>query len=487
MILILYFVIVLVLLIWMIVSRNEELDDMTEPDNAGIQLVFYKMAKWLCRNIEANFKSIRTYQVRRDLRILKPHVSMDKVENEYYIKKISLCIMIFTCAWFLAMVSYITARQESVVQNGSVVQREDYGEGEKELLLTANFDNGETEDFEITLDEKAYTEKEVNEMLPEFTNAITSKILGSNKSLDHVDHDLELIEEIEGYPFDIKWKIDSYNRMNSDGSIVTENIPESGDVVMLTAVITYGRYEFEHVFYAHVYNRVLTAAEKRRTTITSQIAKVNEQYRDKTEVKLPDTYENVGMYWSSKIDDKSLVLLVLGIITSIMIYIFKDKELRQELMQRENELMLDYPKFVSKLVLYMGAGMTVRNIFLKLSNDYKKDLKKGEPKRFLYEEIVRSCHQLESGISEMDVYEQFGIRCTNQSYTRLATLLSQNLKKGNSELLNLLQEESEKAFAERMDRARKLGEEAGTKLLLPMIIMLMIIMVIVMIPAYMSF
>ncbi len=487
MILILYFVIVLVLIIWMIVSRNEVLEGMSEEDSSGVQSVFYKMAKWLYRNIEENFRSIRTYQVKKDLRLLKPHISMDAVENEYYIKKIGLSIMVFCCAWFLAMVSYITVRQESVVENGNIVQREDYGEGERELSLTANFANGEKEDFDITLDEKVYTEKEVSKLLPEFTSLIPNKILGSNSSLEHVDHNLELIEEIEGYPFKIKWKIDNYNRMNSDGSIVTENIPESGDVVMLTAVITYDKYEFEHVFYAHVYNRILSAAEKRTTAITNQIAKINEQHRDKAEVELPDTYDSLGVYWSSRIDDSSIVLLLLGIVTSIMIYIFKDKELRKELLERENELMLDYPKFVSQLVLYMGAGMTVRNVFLKLSNDYKKELKKGESKRFLYEELVRSCHQLESGISEIDVYEQFGIRCSNQSYTRLATLLSQNLKKGNSELLNLLQEESEKAFTERMDRARKLGEEAGTKLLIPMIMMLMIIMVIVMIPAYMSF
>ena len=66
-------------------------------------------------------------------------------------------------------------------------------------------------------------------------------------------------------------------------------------------------------------------------------------------------------------------------------------------------------------------------------------------------------------------------------------MLSQNLRRGNSELLALLQEESKKAFDERMDKARKAGEEAGTKLLLPMILMLVIVMVVIMIPAYMAF
>jgi len=38
-----------------------------------------------------------------------------------------------------------------------------------------------------------------------------------------------------------------------------------------------------------------------------------------------------------------------------------------------------------------------------------------------------------------------------------------------------------------MDTVRKLGEEAGTKLLLPMILMLLVVMVMIMIPAYMAF
>ena len=41
--------------------------------------------------------------------------------------------------------------------------------------------------------------------------------------------------------------------------------------------------------------------------------------------------------------------------------------------------------------------------------------------------------------------------------------------------------------AERKGLAKKLGEEAGTKLLLPMMMMLCIVMVIIMIPAYFSF
>ena len=47
--------------------------------------------------------------------------------------------------------------------------------------------------------------------------------------------------------------------------------------------------------------------------------------------------------------------------------------------------------------------------------------------------------------------------------------------------------ELQDAFEERKNMAKKYGEEAGTKLLLPMIIMLIVVMAIIMVPALMSF
>ena len=74
-----------------------------------------------------------------------------------------------------------------------------------------------------------------------------------------------------------------------------------------------------------------------------------------------------------------------------------------------------------------------------------------------------------------------------QQYTRLCSLLTQNIRKGNSELLLILKEEALKATTERLDQARKKGEQAGTKLLIPMMMMLAVVMILIMIPAYRSF
>ena len=146
---------------------------------------------------------------------------------------------------------------------------------------------------------------------------------------------------------------------------------------------------------------------------------------------------------------------------------------------------MDYPEIVNKLALYMGAGMTIRNAFIKMGEDYKKYRK--ERRRYVYEEILITCNELQSGRSEMDAYDHFGKRCQDSVYMKLCTLLTQNIRKGSNDLLHMLRQEADNAFAERKSLAKKLGEEAGTKLLFPMIMMLCIVMVIIMIPAYFSF
>jgi hypothetical protein len=70
---------------------------------------------------------------------------------------------------------------------------------------------------------------------------------------------------------------------------------------------------------------------------------------------------------------------------------------------------------------------------------------------------------------------------------KFSTLIAQNLKKGNSGLCELLGREAVEAFESRKETAKRLGEEAGVKLLGPMMIMLIIVFMIILIPAFLSF
>lgn len=131
--------------------------------------------------------------------------------------------------------------------------------------------------------------------------------------------------------------------------------------------------------------------------------------------------------------------------------------------------------------------MTVRNVFRKIAGDYQKERQAGGEMHYVYEEMLLTCHELDSGISESAAYEHFGRRCRMIQYMKFSNLLVQNLRKGSNGILEALRQEAKNAFEDRRNTARKLGEEAGTKLLLPMMLMLGIVMVLIIIPAYFSF
>ena len=67
------------------------------------------------------------------------------------------------------------------------------------------------------------------------------------------------------------------------------------------------------------------------------------------------------------------------------------------------------------------------------------------------------------------------------------SIIIQNQKKGMEGLKDSLSTERRNAFDERKQEATRLGEEAGTKLLLPMMMMMGVVLMIIVIPAYFSF
>ena len=149
---------------------------------------------------------------------------------------------------------------------------------------------------------------------------------------------------------------------------------------------------------------------------------------------------------------------------------------------------IDYPQIINKFNLYIRAGMTIRRAWFCIAQDYEK--KRGQNhrgiKRKAYEEMVNTMNQIRGGIPEGEAYENYGTRCSVSIYRKFGTLLSQNLRKGSKGLTELLGREAEEAFEERKNLAKKLGEEAGTKLVIPLFLMLIIVFAIVIVPAFFS-
>ena len=149
---------------------------------------------------------------------------------------------------------------------------------------------------------------------------------------------------------------------------------------------------------------------------------------------------------------------------------------------------LEYPELVSKIALLLGAGMTLQGALRKIAQTYGTKKKSGKEQELpAYEELLVLCREMENGMGEAAAYQRLGERCKNAEYRRLGTMLAQNLKMGSYGLVALLEQEAERAFEVRKASAKRYGEEAGTKLLFPMMLMLGLVIVVLMVPAVMAF
>ena len=155
-------------------------------------------------------------------------------------------------------------------------------------------------------------------------------------------------------------------------------------------------------------------------------------------------------------------------------------------MKRDEELLYDYPELVNKVMLLLCAGMTVRGCLERIGKEYAGRLKEGGKRRYVYEEVNYSCQEMENGMPESEAVEAFGKRCGQLCYFRFSSLLSQNIRKGSEGMLKLLETESMDAFEQRKEAVKQRGEKAGTKLLLPMVLMLGIVIAIIIVPAFMT-
>ena len=215
------------------------------------------------------------------------------------------------------------------------------------------------------------------------------------------------------------------------------------------------------------------------------IVQYNQKKNDPEYYYLPDTWNGKHLEWEQPKDTKGNLIAALGLVAALAVVIGKEREKQTVQAKRKEQMLMDYPGLIMKFTLLVQAGMTVRKAFQKISLDYGRKRKRNP--RPAYEEIRIVCYEMESGVSESEAYRRFGERCGQAKYKIFATLLIQNLQKGSRQMADMLERESTEAWEERKRKARVLGEAAATKLLVPMIMMLIVVMAIVMIPAFMSF
>lgn len=403
-------------------------------------------------------------------------------------KVIDRGVLFFLCTTTIACVLEFGAgsERESLVQ----IERRGYGEGTRKETMWMQVEGREEELVDIEVSARKYSDEDLQQLCSEAMQMIEAEILGENKSPDYVTENLHLIRKIPGYPFSITWGLDRYDVMNMEGILQQEVIcqvdPEQkGIPLTLTAKL---RCEEKEALYSMNF---LIFAKKRHTLswrekVLDCVGEADEETLEEAYMTLPSVVEDRKVTWSRGGESRTTVILLLGGFGSfLLIGVEKQKKTAQR-KEQQKQMLFDYPEIISQFLVLMSSGMTVKKVWKKIVEDYQKQRTRTGRVRRAYEEMEYTWQEMQSGVAEVQCYEHFARRCELLPYMKLGALLAQNLRKGSRGIWEQLEIESFQAMEERKNQIKKLGEEAGTKLLLPMLLMLLVVLAIVILPAFLS-
>ncbi|MDO5702012.1 MAG: type II secretion system F family protein [Lachnospiraceae bacterium] len=396
-------------------------------------------------------------------------------------KTLSRMLIILFCTALLGAASVWKSKDSDTAAKGYLIRNE-YGEEGEQAALTVELD-GEKQDVDISVASRRMTGKEKKEAMDAAEDGLMDALLGDTDA-EHVDRDLTFPSSVGGLPVELKWDTENPELVGWDG-ILGEDIPEEGAEATLTVRLICEEEQRDRSVKIRVFPRSMSESEQARRTIQAAVDAANDETEET--VKLPETVGGRRAVWSTRQGNTGGMVLLMGGILAFWCAYSEKKKKDDEEAKRMEEMIMDYPNIVSKLVLLITAGMSLRKAFARIRDDYRDLVHRGRERRAGYEEIVRMSLEMERGVSELVAYENLGKRCRVPAYRTFSTLLIQNLTKGGDEMAAILRREADEAFEERKKRARILGEEAGTKLLLPMLLMLVIVMAILMVPAFFAF
>lgn len=426
-------------------------------------------------------KILHDHAVYEAIQTLEPASDAAKLQKAYVVKKLSLCIAVIAGGIVLALLLWIKDASKTVIADNGI-ERNMYGGGERSVSLVGKSESG-TYEIDLSVEERLYNDSELNALLEEFIPLLESKMLGDNKSLDKLEHDIRLVNGIDGFPFEVEWQTDG-EYIGIAGELVNDTL-DAPVPTTISAVISCGSFEACHELNGMVHSKAVQPS--RGEIILKELEKSQSRTRNEEFMTLPSEIGSEKLSWSYKKSSAGALFMLAAPLLAIAVYFGKDRDLKKKVEERNEQLRLDYPEIVSALALLIGAGMTVPNAWQRVVRDYRAAKQETGKSRCAYEEMLLTIYEMDSGIAQTSAYERFGRRCRLQSYNKLSSMLSQNVKKGASDLAALLREEAKAAFEERKHSARRFGEKAGTKLLMPMMLLLCMIMTVIMVPAFRSY
>lgn len=377
-----------------------------------------------------------------------------------------------------ALAGFVTGVIGRGNENVTEITRPGFGE-ETVVNLVAALD-GKEEVVQVVVSGREPAESEMEAVLDRAFQENQAEWLGNNASFDAVKTSLKFsTEDDKGIQY--RFESEDPELLTDFGTVLAEDVPAEGTPVRVKVTLSYGTAEKTYELNV----RLMPEVSEERSVLAVALEEAEKAGRTEAVVRLPEAVGESPVSFSVKALSPAGILALFFLAAVIIAYIPASRE-KAELKKREDALAFSYAVAVSGLTAYIGAGMSIRSAWLRITDNYRREVKEtGRHREYVYEEMLLSANELNSGVPEEEVYVRFGRRLGQHRYLKLGNLLAQNVRQGIAGLRKTLEGESREAMEERKQMALRKGEEAGTKMLAPMMILLGIVLMVLVVPAFM--
>lgn len=168
--------------------------------------------------------------------------------------------------------------------------------------------------------------------------------------------------------------------------------------------------------------------------------------------------------------------LILGLGLGGVLFYYSFKGLDERIEKRHLKISLDMPDFTNKIIILSGAGLTIRDALIKIS----KEMSTNTP---LYQALGECVSAMDTGANETQAFMRLTEKCNTPAMRRFSSVILQNIKFGGAEVIRALTDIADEQWNERKNASEKLAMEAETKLLYPMMLMLLAVVIVTIAPA----
>ena len=364
-------------------------------------------------------------------------VTKSQVEESILLFRCKQFSFLFLFLFLSICLGIIFSMKEEYIDSTIIIERNETGGGTKEVELFMKNDKQEIR-YPFIVREIPYTKKQWEEKVKEAMDYVEKVMKGDNTSLDAVNRNLVFPRKVPNNGIKITYETNHRTWVDENGNVDVSEIKEEGELVEIDVIFRYEDFEEIRTYTIRLIPEVKSEEEKEYEEVVKKIKEKEENSLYQIQFELPN---KIGDYiientkgWNK--NQGVFLILVLGI--GILFFFREEEQMKEQMNERKEQLLKDYPEFIHQLILLIGAGMTLKSAFIRLSENYKKKKQLTNKKHYLYEELIVTTYEFQAGLSEEEVYRNLANRIGLSSYKRIMELLIQNVKKGTKNLIEML-------------------------------------------------